>query len=88
VVCPLFLPSHPCHIISLRLFLGSSQGRGPRCAGWFQDYIDDIAKFGRRTAPGGEIKVLVLKGGVKGWVRDFEGSLMEGFVEEYWEQFK
>lgn len=63
---------------------GSSNGRGPRCANWMQDYILDITKFGRRTA----LKVFVLKGGIKGWVRDFEGSMVEGFVEEYWEQFK
>ncbi|KAH6669369.1 Rhodanese-like domain-containing protein [Halenospora varia] len=65
-------------------YCGSSNGRGPRCANWMQDYILDITKFGRRTA----LKVFVLKGGIKGWVRDFEGSMMEGFVEEYWEQFK
>ena len=66
-----------CHI-------GSSQGRGPRCANWMQDYIDDIAKFGRKST----LKVRVLKGGIKGWVKEFEGSLMEGFVEECWEQDK
>ena len=66
------------------LHVGSSQGRGPRCAGWFQDYILDIAKFGRKSA----LEVRVLKGGIKGWVREFEGAMMEGFEEEYWEQFK
>ncbi|RDW87695.1 hypothetical protein BP5796_03389 [Coleophoma crateriformis] len=65
-------------------YCGSSSGRGPRCAAWFQDYIDDIAKFNKRT----DIKVLVLKGGIKGWVKDFEGALMDGFEEKYWEQFK
>lgn len=64
--------------------LGSSSGRGPRCAGWFQDYIDDIAKFNKRT----NMKVLVLKGGIKGWVKDFEGALVDGFEEKHWEQFK
>jgi arsenical-resistance protein 2 len=64
--------------------LGSSAGRGTRCAGWLQDYIDDIAKIGRKT----DLKVLVLEGGIKKWVKDFEGSMVEGFEEGYWEQFK
>lgn len=49
-----------------------------------QDYIDDIAKFGRKT----DIKVLILKGGIKNWVKQFEGALVEGYEEKYWEQFK
>lgn len=47
-------------------------------------YIDDIAKIGRKT----DLKVLVLEGGIKKWVKDFEGSMVEGFEEGYWEQFK
>ncbi|TVY38658.1 hypothetical protein LOCC1_G005084 [Lachnellula occidentalis] len=65
-------------------YCGASNGRGPRCANWMQDYIDDISKFGRQTP----LKVLVLKGGIKGWVKDFEGSLMDGYEEKHWEQFK
>lgn len=64
--------------------LGSSSGRGPRCAGWMQDYINDISRIGRKT----DLKVLVLEGGIKKWVKDFEGSMVEGFEESYWEQFK
>jgi arsenical-resistance protein 2 len=64
--------------------VGSSSGRGPRCAGWMQDYIDDIAKFGRKS----EIKVFTLAGGIKNWVKQFEGALVDGFEEGYWEQFK
>lgn len=64
--------------------LGSSAGRGPRCASWMQDYIDDIAKVGRRT----DVKILILEGGIKKWVKDFEGSMMDSFEEKYWEQFK
>lgn len=48
-----------------------------------QDYIDDIAKFGRQS----EVKALVLKGGIKGWVKHFEGCLVDGYEEEYWMQF-
>ncbi|TAQ90125.1 hypothetical protein B7494_g1528 [Chlorociboria aeruginascens] len=57
---------------------------GPRCAGWMQDYLDDISKFGRRS----DLKILVLKGGIKEWTKGFEGALMDGFEEKYWEQFK
>ncbi len=63
---------------------GASNGRGPRCAGWMQDYIDDVSKFGRKS----EVKVFTLAGGIKGWVKDFEGALVDGFEEKYWEQFK
>lgn len=63
---------------------GASNGRGPRCAAWMQDYIEDVSKFGRKSS----IKVLTLKCGIKGWVKDFEGSMMDGFQEEYWQQFK
>ncbi|KIM97974.1 hypothetical protein OIDMADRAFT_43852 [Oidiodendron maius Zn] len=65
-------------------YCGSSSGRGPRCAGWLQDYIDDISKIGRKT----DLKVLVLEGGIKKWVKDFKGSMIEGFEEKYWQQFK
>jgi arsenical-resistance protein 2 len=68
----------------MRIIAGSSSGRGPRCAGWMQDYIDDVGKFGKKS----KVDVLVLKGGIKGWVKDFEGALMDGFEEKYWEQFK
>ncbi|EHK98123.1 hypothetical protein M7I_6175 [Glarea lozoyensis 74030] len=59
-------------------------GRGPRCANWMQDYINDVSKFGRRSA----LKVKILKGGIKGWVKEYEGSMMDGFQEDYWKQFK
>ncbi|PQE22987.1 hypothetical protein CJF32_00004384 [Rutstroemia sp. NJR-2017a WRK4] len=71
-------------ITKVIFYCGSSSGRGPRCAGWMQDYIDDVAKFGKKS----KVDVLVLKGGIKGWVKDFEGALMDGFEEKYWEQFK
>jgi arsenical-resistance protein 2 len=44
-----------------------------------QDYIDDVSKFGRKS----RLQVLVLKGGIKGWVKDFEGSMIDGFEEKY-----
>ncbi|KAG9245719.1 Rhodanese-like domain-containing protein [Calycina marina] len=65
-------------------YCGSSSGRGPRCAGWMKDYVDDVAKFGR----GSSLTVKILKGGIKGWVKEFEGSMVDGFEEKYWVQFK
>lgn len=47
-----------------------------------QDYIDDVAKFGKKS----NIEVLVLKGGIKGWVKEFEGMLMDGFEEGKWKE--
>jgi arsenical-resistance protein 2 len=63
---------------------GSSNGRGPRCAGWMQDYVDDVAKFGRKS----DLKVFTLAGGIKNWVKQFEGALVDQFEAQYWEQFK
>jgi len=39
--------------------LGSSRGRGPRAAAWFNDYINDKGDS--------EMQSLVLTGGIKGW---------------------
>jgi arsenical-resistance protein 2 len=64
--------------------VGQCQSRGPRCASWMKDYINDIGKFGRRSA----IKVFFLESGIKAWVKEFEGAMMEGFDEKYWEKFK
>jgi arsenical-resistance protein 2 len=44
------------HII---FYCGSSNGRGPRSAGWMQDYLNEV---GETT-----MKALILKGGIKGW---------------------
>lgn len=49
-----------------------------------QDYIEDVSRFGRKS----NIKIFILKGGIKGWVKEFEGSMIDGFEEKYWEQFK
>jgi arsenite methyltransferase len=51
-------------------YCSSSNGRGPRCAGWFQDYLNLIVEGGE----GREIaqpEVLVLEGGVKKWMKTF-----------------
>ena len=64
---------------------GSSQGRGPRAAGWFADHIEDQQKSDQADA-NATITSLVLDGGVKGWVAggdDFT-TLMDGYVAEKW----
>jgi arsenical-resistance protein 2 len=54
-----------------------------------QDYLDDLARFGLGSASSSNtLKVCILTGGIKGWVRDFEGAFVDGFEEGYWEQFK
>ena len=76
-----------CHIKSTLVFVlthfptGSSQGRGPRCASWFLEHV-------REVAGDNDMQVLVLEGGVKGWVAGGPRftSLMDGFKPEHWEE--
>jgi arsenical-resistance protein 2 len=58
---------------------GQSNGRGPRCAAWMQDYIDEV---------GGELEALVLTGGIKEWVKEYGGRMMDGYEEEAWKDEK
>ena len=60
---------------------GSSQGRGPRCASWFLEHV-------REVAGDNDMQVLVLEGGVKGWVAGGPRftSLMDGLKPEHWEE--
>jgi len=60
---------------------GSSQGRGPRCASWFLEHVREVAEDN-------DMQVLVLEGGLKGWVQGGPRftSLMDGFKPEHWEE--
>jgi hypothetical protein len=60
---------------------GSSRGRGPRCASWFLEHV-------REVAGDNDMQVLVLEGGLKGWVKGGERftGLMDGYRKEYWEE--
>ncbi|KAF5356906.1 hypothetical protein D9756_006872 [Leucocoprinus leucothites] len=49
----------------------SSNGRGPRCAGWYQDYLNSV---GHTSS-----KAYVMAGGIKGWMSRFKGE--EGLVD-------
>ena len=72
--------SQHAHVLKT-LVSGASNGRGPRCAGWFADYI---------TEKGDDsIQSLILEGGIKGWVKA-EGKFtqnVDGYEPEYWKQF-
>ncbi|OQE05298.1 hypothetical protein PENVUL_c025G00080 [Penicillium vulpinum] len=59
-------------------YCGSSAGRGTRAAGWFADYLEDQQN--------GEIKSLILSGGIKGWVAAGPEyiSLMDGYNVSVW----
>lgn len=62
-------------------YCGSSNGRGPRCSGWFADYVSE-----RNDA---SIVSLTLAGGIKGWVKAGESYTqnVDGYEPEYWKQF-
>ncbi|TPX16048.1 uncharacterized protein E0L32_000382 [Thyridium curvatum] len=68
-------------ITKIIFYCGSSSGRGPRSANWMQDYINERGDEGR-------LQSLILKGGVKGWVKAYGASLMDFWEPTYWEQFK
>ncbi|CAG9989780.1 unnamed protein product [Clonostachys byssicola] len=57
-------------------YCGSSNGRGPRSAGWMQDYLNEVGET--------QIKSLVLKGGIKGWQKKYGGGLMDWYDEKFW----
>ncbi|KAK4550161.1 hypothetical protein LTR36_003128 [Oleoguttula mirabilis] len=58
---------------------GSSSGRGPRCAAWFLEHVRDVAEDN-------DMQVMVLEGGVKGWVKAGPQytQFMDGYRESYW----
>lgn len=75
-------------ISRVMFYCGSSNGRAPRCAGWFADYV------AQRAAAAGHAsfespEVYTLEGGIKGWVAGGPAytAFVDGFVPEYWKQF-
>lgn len=44
-------------------YCGSSMGRGPRCAGWYQDYLNET---GTTTST-----AYILQGGIKAWLEKY-----------------
>ncbi|EMT61281.1 hypothetical protein ACKRZS_012186 [Fusarium odoratissimum] len=59
-------------------YCGSCGSRGPRCAGWMQDYLDEVEET--------EIKAEILIGGIKGWQKAYAGQLMDSYDEKVWEK--
>jgi hypothetical protein len=60
---------------------GSSSGRGPRCSGWFADYLAEKGET--------ELQAMTLAGGIKGWVKAGEAYTknVDGYDPDYWKQF-
>lgn len=46
----------------------SSNGRGPRCAGWYQDELDRRGEKGSAA--------YVLKGGIKAWMAEYRDEVI------------
>lgn len=59
-------------------YCGSSSGRGPRSAGWMQDYFDEIGET--------QIRAVILKGGIKGWQKTYGGELMDWYDAKVWSE--
>ncbi|KAF8431079.1 S-adenosyl-L-methionine-dependent methyltransferase [Boletus edulis BED1] len=61
---PMFYEQHK-ETKQVIFYCGSSRGRGPRCAKWYQDYLDQQ----RNT----ESKAFWMTGGAKEWVASYKG---------------
>ncbi|RFU77627.1 arsenate reductase arc2 [Trichoderma arundinaceum] len=57
-------------------YCGSCGTRGPKCAGWFQEYLNSIGEVGMTAA--------ILRGGVKGWQKTYNGQLMDYYDPNAW----
>lgn len=76
-------------ISRVMFYCGSSNGRGPRCAAWFADYVAARAAAEGVPENMAEPQVFVLEGGIKGWVAGGAPyrALVDGYEEGYWLQF-
>ncbi|KAL7943056.1 Rhodanese-like domain-containing protein [Trichoderma barbatum] len=58
-------------------YCGSCGTRGPKCAGWFQEYLSSVGET--------EMTALILKGGVKGWQKTYNGQNMDHYDPNAWD---
>ncbi|KAH7155619.1 Rhodanese-like domain-containing protein [Dactylonectria estremocensis] len=58
------------------IYCGSCGSRGPRCAGWMQDFLNQVGETG--------IKAEILAGGIKGWQKTYGGKWMDSYDEKTW----
>ncbi|KAI9172172.1 rhodanese-like domain protein [Paramyrothecium foliicola] len=65
-------------IKTIIFYCGSSSGRGPRCAGWMQDYLNEIGDK--------DMSAVVLKGGIKGWHKTYGSKMMDWYDEKAWSE--
>ncbi|KAK5992620.1 hypothetical protein PT974_06034 [Cladobotryum mycophilum] len=59
-------------------YCGSCNGRGPRCAGWLQDYLNEVGET--------DIQAIILKGGIKGWQKTYGSKMMDYYDETVWSE--
>ncbi|KAJ3119723.1 hypothetical protein HK098_005210 [Nowakowskiella sp. JEL0407] len=66
------------HVSKVFFYCSSSRGRGPRCASWYQDKLNEM---GITTSQG-----LVLEGGIKKWIERYRDvpALVYGYDGEWW----
>lgn len=57
-------------------YCGSCGTRGPKCAGWFQEYLNSVGET--------EMKALILKGGFKGWKTTYNGQMVDVCDPDAW----
>jgi arsenical-resistance protein 2 len=63
-------------IKTIIFYCGSSSGRGPRCAGWMQDYLNQVGDE--------SMSAVILKDGIKGWHKHHGAEYMEGYDDKKW----
>lgn len=61
------------------LFCGSSQGRGPRCAGWLRDALKEEEEEAQqagasKTCAADTLRVMIMEGGIKRFVAKYGGD--------------
>ncbi|KAK3392699.1 hypothetical protein B0H63DRAFT_196 [Podospora didyma] len=57
-------------------YCGSSNGRGPRCAAWMQDYTNEVS---------GDLQSQVMTGGIRGWVKAHGSHMTDAYDEKVWQ---